>query len=81
MELPKDSKAQLFMMQIYRIKELYKLRIEAGIHPYLTPLQREKDTHILFPTKRIIYAKQGYQSGPLCVENLYLEKNWLNSTI
>lgn len=57
---PKDSKAQLFTMQVTRIKELYKLRIKAGINPYLTLLPIEKDTTLLSPTKRIIYAKQGY---------------------
>lgn len=68
----KGSYAVLFMMQVKPMKELYKLRITKQVNPYLTKIPVNKDTTLLSPTKRIIYARQGYTcltcGGPLIGE-------------
>lgn len=70
----KGSYTKLFMMQVKRIKELYKYRIPTQFNPYLTKLSVEKDTTLLSSSKRKIYAKQGYLcllcGNPLISEEL-----------
>lgn len=69
----RESNATLFMMQVKRIKELYKLRLTTQINPYLTKTPAHRDTTLLSPIKKKIYAKQGYLCL-LCGESLIGEE-------